>query len=373
MKLVFVLGTRPEIIKMVPIIQECKKRKVEHFILHTGQHYDYLMDKVFFEEFKIIPDINLNVGSGTHAETTGKIITRMESILIKESPDCVLVQGDTNSTLSGSLVANKLHIKLGHIEAGIRSYDRRMPEEYNRVVVDHISDFLFAPTKKAKINLYEEGLTKHKNLYFDGLYKPRIFVTGNTIVDVINQNIKKANKKRQILNKLDIEENGYFLITVHREENVDYKERFFGILEGIRKLSKFYDLNIIYPIHPRSLKRIAEFGFEKIIKKIKNLKIIQPLCFLDFLALESNARCILTDSGGVQEEACSLRVPCVVLRDRTDRPEAIDVGAGIIAGCKPQRIFESVKIMMEKRRKWGNPFGDGKAGKRIVNIITRYL
>jgi len=349
-----ILGTRPEIIKMSPVIRECERKGLDYFILHTGQHYSYEMDRVFFNELELpLPKYNLDVGSGTHAEQTGKIMIGVERILINEEPDMVLVQGDTNTTLAGALTAAKLHIKVGHVEAGLRSYDRRMPEEINRVLADHISDYLFAPTEKAKQNLLREGIDENK-----------IFVTGNTIVDAVYQNLEIAKRKVNVLKDLGLKPKEYFLVTVHRQENVDVKERLKGILKGLELIHEEFSMPVVFPIHPRTQKRIKEFGLS-----LDDVTVIDPLGFLEFLQLEANARLVLTDSGGVQEETCILCVPCVTLRDNTERPETLEVGSNILAGTKPETILQSVKTMFSRENSWKNPFGDGKAGKMIVKIL----
>ncbi|MEM3586817.1 MAG: UDP-N-acetylglucosamine 2-epimerase (non-hydrolyzing) [Candidatus Hadarchaeum sp.] len=355
MKIAIILGTRPEIIKMSPIIRECKKRGLDYFVIHTGQHYSYNLDRIFFQELKLPqPRYNLNVGSGSHAEETGKMLIKIENVLVKEKPNITLVQGDTNTVLAGALVASKLHIKIGHVEAGLRSYDRKMPEEINRVLTDHISDYLFAPTKYAESTLLGEGISKEK-----------IFVTGNTIVDAVNQNLELA-KKMNILNKLNLKKKGYFLVTAHRQENVDVKERLSNVLKGLDLVHREFGLPLVYPIHPRTKKRIREFRL-----KVPNcVRLIEPVGFLEFLQLEANAKLVLTDSGGVEEETCILRVPCVTLRDSIDRPETLDVGSNFLAGVNPEKILDGVKNMITKR-KWVNPFGDGKSGKRIIDIVCQ--
>jgi UDP-N-acetylglucosamine 2-epimerase (non-hydrolysing) len=358
MKIAIILGTRPEIIKMSPIIRECEKRKLDYFILHTGQHYSYDMDQIFFEQLEIPPpQYNLDVGSSTQAEQTGKILMGCEKVLITEKPDVVLVQGDTNTVLAGALAATKLNVKVGHVEAGLRSYDRTMPEEINRVLTDHISNFLFAPTEKSKQTLLMEGIEQKK-----------IFVTGNTIVDAVHQNIKLSSVKSNILKQLDLNEKEYFLVTIHRQENVDNKNRFYNILHGLQYLSKKYKIPIIYPVHPRSRKMIEEFNLN-----IENIQLFHPLDLLNFLQLEKNAKLILTDSGGVQEEACILKCPCVTLRDNTERPETLEVGSNILAGTNPSVILESVSIMLNKKNDWNNPFGDGNAGKTIIKILQEVI
>jgi len=358
MKIAVILGTRPEIIKMSPIVRILEREAYEYFIVHSGQHYSYNMDKIFFEQLKL-PEAkyNLEVGSGSHAEQTGKMLISIELVLKKEKPKVVLVQGDTNTTLAGALAAVKLGIKVGHVEAGLRSYDRRMPEEINRTLVDHSSDLLFAPTQKSKTILLNEGIPEKK-----------IFVTGNTIVDAVTQNLELSREKEQIFNELSIDKGKYFLVTVHRQENVDDEKRFKNILLGLEEVQKEFSLPIVYPIHPRARKKMEEFGL-----KVNSIKIVEPLDYLSFLRLESNARLILTDSGGVQEEACILKVPCVTLRYSTERPETIDVGSNVLAGTEPSEIVSKTKYMLSKKNSWSNPFGDGRAAERIVSILNEEI
>jgi UDP-N-acetylglucosamine 2-epimerase (non-hydrolysing) len=354
MKAAIILGTRPEIIKMSPVIRELEHQELDYFILHTGQHYSYSMDRLFFEELDLPePKYNLDVGSGTHAEETAKMLTGVETVLVEEKPDVVLVEGDTNSVLAGALAAVKLGVKVGHVEAGLRSYDRGMPEETNRVLTDHMSDFLFAPTEGARRNLLKEGLPDSK-----------IFVTGNTIVDVAVQNSELLNNPSDTLNNLKAEDNDYFLVTAHRQENVDNRERFQGILDGLRLIREEFGLPLIYPIHPRAKKKISEFALNP-----EGVTLIEPVGYLRFLRLESKAKLILTDSGGIQEEACILVVPCVTLRDNTERPETLEVGSNVLAGTRPQEIVKMTRLMLGKSKSWKNPFGDGTTGKTIVKIL----
>jgi UDP-N-acetylglucosamine 2-epimerase (non-hydrolysing) len=354
MKTAVILGTRPEIIKMSPIIRELEKRQNDYFILHTGQHYSYNLDKVFIEQLKLPQaKYNLEVGSSSHAEQTAKILVGVERVLQQENPVLVLIEGDTNSILAAALAAVKLHIKVGHIEAGLRSYDRNMPEEINRILADHCSDFLFAPTETSKAILRGEGIPAEK-----------IFVTGNTIVDAVYQNLEIARDSVGIMGTLDIKPKGYFLVTLHRQENVDDPARFASILEGLEKLSNAHEMPVVYPVHPRSRKMMAEFGLQP-----RGLILTEPVDYLGFLQLESHARLILTDSGGVQEEACILHVPCVTLRENTERPETIEVGANILSGTSPDRIIHSAKVMLGRGSDWDNPFGDGEAGRRIVDVL----
>ncbi|MCL7476143.1 MAG: UDP-N-acetylglucosamine 2-epimerase (non-hydrolyzing) [Methanosarcinales archaeon] len=356
MKIVIILGTRPEIIKLSPLIRECEKRGTDYFILHTGQHYSRNMDRIFFEQLELPePKYNLCIGSSSHGEQTGKMMMGIEEILIKESPDFALLQGDTNTVLAGAIVAAKLGIKVGHVEAGLRSYDRRMPEEINRVLTDHCSDYLFSPTEKSRETLIGEGIPAEM-----------IFVTGNTIVDAVFQNLEIADNRVHILNDLHLKAGEYFLATVHRQENVDEKKIFEGIIKALELVAEEFGLPVIYPIHPRAKKRMEEFDIEA-----NTIEFIDPLDYPGFLQLESNARLVLTDSGGVQEETCILNVPCVTLRDNTERPETIEAGSNIIAGTSPEKIQDSVRQMVKAKKKWANPFGDGRAGEKIIGILER--
>ena len=358
MKISIILGTRPEIIKLSPIIRVCEHLGLDYFILHTGQHYSYNMDRVFFEQLELPKaKYNLDVGSGTHAEQTGKMLMRIERVLLKEEPDIVLVEGDTNSVLAGALAAVKLGIKVGHVEAGLRSYDRQMPEERNRILADHCSDILFAPTEKSRQILLGEGILDDK-----------IYVTGNTIVDAVMQNLEISKNKANVLDELGVCNNNYFLATVHRQENVDNEERFRRILKGLLMVQEEFDLPVLYPIHPRAKKQMRKLNI-----KPNSLKLIEPLDYLSFLQLESNARLVLTDSGGVQEETCILGVPCVTLRCNTERPETLEVGSNILAGTDPDEIVKKTTYMLDRKGSWKNPFGDGKSGERIVRILREKI
>jgi len=355
MTVAIVLGTRPELIKMSPVIRALEKAHAPFFILHTGQHYSYAMDNVFFEQLGLPPArYNLEIGSGRHGEQTGKMLIGVEKVLQAEQPDIVLVEGDTNSVLAGALAASKLHIKVGHVEAGLRSYDRQMPEEINRILTDHCSDYLFAPSEMAKATLLGEGIPE-----------ARIFVTGNTIVDAIFQHLGIArNNADTDLKALNVQPRNYFLVTLHRQENVDDRARFASILEGLDRIAAEFDIPVVYPAHPRSRKMMQQFALNP-----ANLRLIEPLSFLAFLQLEGNARLILTDSGGVQQEACILGVPCVTLRDNTEWVETLEVGANLLAGAQPDRIVTATALMLARRNDWTNPFGDGTAGETIVKTV----
>ncbi len=349
-----ILGTRPEIIKMSPIIRACQQEKAPFFILHSGQHYSYEMDRAFFKDLHLPePTYNLDVGSGSHAVQTARIMTGIEDVLHKENPDIVLVQGDTNTVLGGSLAASKIHTPVGHVEAGLRSFDRRMPEEINRIVSDHIADILFAPTRQAYNNLIHEGI--HEN---------SIFITGNTIVDAVRQNLVIAESATDILRQFDLRKNQYLLVTLHRTENVDNRTNLEEIIHGLILLEKHLCMPVVFPVHPRTRKMLESFGIST-----GNIHLINPLGFMEFLQLEAHARIVLTDSGGVQEETCILGVPCVTIRKNTERPETIDVGSNMLSGISSEKIVESAKKMESVHRDWKNPFGDGMTGKRIIDLI----
>ncbi len=356
MKFCIILGTRPEIIKMSPIIRKCEKDGLDYFMIHTGQHYSYEMDRIFFNELHLPqPKYNLDVGSGSHGRQTGKMLAGIEDILQTEKPDAVYVQGDTNTVLAGALAAAKLHITIGHVEAGLRSFDRSMPEEINRVMADHVSDLLFAPTEASRELLLKEGIPAE-----------RIFVTGNTIVDAIKENLTIAGDSG-ILDKLGVSPRAYMLSTMHRQENVDDEPKLTGIVKGLEQVAAEYGMPVILPVHPRTRKMMETFG----VRIPDSIRLIEPIGFMDFLKAEANARLVLTDSGGVQEESCILGVPCVTLRENTERPETIEVGANVLAGYRSEDIVKSARAMMKKGNGWQNPFGDGHAGERIIEITEK--
>lgn len=353
-----IVGTRPEIIKMSPVIRECERQRLNYFVIHTKQHYSHYLDGIFFQELELpMPDYSLNAGSGTHAEQTSKMLVGIERILLKEQPDIVLVEGDTNTVLAGALAAVKLNILVGHVEAGLRSYYRAMPEETNRILVDHCADLLFAPTRYAEQILRQEGIPKSK-----------ISVTGNTIVDAVQQNIALAARKSKILERLGLVEGGYFFTTLHRAENVDDPRRLAGIFKGLEVVCDKYERPLIFPVHPRTANVIKKLGYTF----SSGIHLLEPVGYLDALRLQAGARVVLTDSGGIQEEACVLRVPCVTLRDNTERPETVAVGANMLAGANPKRILGAVRVMSERPRTWRNPFGKGDAAKRIIRAVTGF-
>ncbi|MDP2717727.1 MAG: UDP-N-acetylglucosamine 2-epimerase (non-hydrolyzing), partial [Candidatus Micrarchaeota archaeon] len=310
MSLLFVVGTRPELIKMAPVIREAQRRGTPFRFIHTGQHYSENMDAVFFSDLGLPkPDVNLGVGSKPPGKQTAEMLEKLEAYMQAEKPDVVIVQGDTNSVLSACLAASKLRIALAHVEAGLRSRDWRQPEEKNRIVADHLSDWLFAPSQRAANHLAQEGLNA------------RTLITGNTVVDAVIQHREVAAQKSAILARLGLTPQAYLLATAHREEYVDDPARLNDVVSALDQTAQKLAMPVVFPIHPRTQKRLDAFD----IRVPSTIRTISPLGYLDFLALESNAKLILTDSGGVQEEACILGVPCVVLREYSDRPESIDV------------------------------------------------
>jgi UDP-N-acetylglucosamine 2-epimerase (non-hydrolysing) len=352
----FVLGTRPEIIKLSPVIRVCQQRDIPFSIVHTGQHYSDELDTVFFEQLNLpIPEYNLAVGSSSHGEQTGTMITEIESVLEEERPAIVLVQGDTNSVLAGTIAGTKMDgISVGHVEAGLRSFDRGMPEEVNRRLADHAADYLFPPTKTAREQLLAEDLPEEW-----------VTVTGNTIVDAVEQNVEIADKRSRVLSELDLGES-FGLLTAHRAENVDERDRFVSLLDGVARAAREHGLVIVYPIHPRAEKRISEFG----IDVPGEIQLVDPQDFLDFLVLEDEARIVFTDSGGVQEETCILQTPCVTLRDNTERPETVEVGSNRIVGVESPDVVGGTREMLAVETDWENPFGDGRAAERILDALV---
>lgn len=307
MKIAGIVGARPQFIKLAPVLKEMTTAsEVQEVLIHTGQHYDYEMSEVFFKELGLKePDYHLGVGSGSHGYQTAEMMKRIEDVLIKEKPEIVMVYGDTNSTLAGALAAVKLHIKVAHVEAGLRSLNKRMPEEINRVLTDHISDILFCPTKTAVSNLNKEGIN-------NGVY-----LVGDVMYDAVLEYVKLAEKRSHILDELNLCSRSYAFATVHRAENTDSKTHLRGILEGLDMVSESV-MPVIFPVHPRTLNKIEDYGL-----RIKHVRFIRPVSCLDMLMLEKNARIIFTDSGGVQKEAFFFKVPCITLRQETEWVETV--------------------------------------------------
>ena len=369
MKIATILGTRPEIIKMAPIIAEINKRGINQIVLHTGQHYDKEMSDNFFRDLEIpAPDYNIQVGSGTHGRQTGLMMKGIEEILMEEKPDIVLVQGDTNAVLAGALVCAKLHIAVGHVEAGLRSFDVTMPEEINRRVADVCSLMYFIPTEESAVNLLAEGFSR-KNL----------FITGNTVVDACFRHLEIAEKRgfeEESLKTLDIDSMDNILtLTMHRAENVDVEERVRNIIAALKELS---DMNIIFPIHPRTKHTLENFGLFDELNNLDHVHIVKPIGYLDFLLLTSKSTLILTDSGGLQEEAITLDVPALTLRYNTERPETVTAGGNILVGANKDAILENANRILndsefaDRMKNAVNPYGQGDAAEKTVDAIEKY-
>ncbi len=353
MKIAILVGTRPEIIKMSPIIDECKKRNIDFILIHSNQHYSEKLDVIFFNELNLPrPHYNLNVGSSSHNIQTASILSGLEPVLQKESPNILLVQGDTNTVLAGALAATKMGIRVGHIEAGLRSYDRDMPEETNRIVADHVSDFLFAVTDVQVQILRNEGIKNNK-----------IFKVGNTIADAVKKNISMAKAQSGILSKINLEPKKYVLFTCHRPQNVDSGEE----LKKISEILALVKNRVFWPVHYRTKINLEKFD----VRLPSNVILGEPVGYVDFLQLISNASKVLTDSGGVQEEACILGVPCITIRENTERPETVTVGANVIVG-NDLNLIKS-ELARAEYDQWESPFGDGRAAERILDILAKTL
>ena len=349
MKIASIVGARPNFIKCAPLSRELRK-EFNEVIIHTGQHYDYEMNKVFFEELNIPePDYHLDVGSGSHGYQTGEMIKRIEEVLLKEEHDLLIVYGDTNSTLAGALAASKLHIKVAHIESGLRSYDKTMPEEINRILTDNCSDVLFCPTETSVENLKREGVT-------NGVY-----LTGDVMVDALKENIEIAEKKAMILDEMGLKPKEYYLATIHRAENTDDFERLENIVDAFCEIG-----NLVFPCHPRTEKSLKGFGLWD--RLVENTKVIKPVGYLDMLMLEKNARKVLTDSGGVQKEAYIFKVPCITLRDNTEWVETVEDGWNVLVGADEEKIVREANEF-EPDNKQRNVFGEGDASGRIAKIV----
>lgn len=362
-KIVTIVGARPQFIKAAPVSREIEKqngensgRMIEEILVHTGQHYDENMSQVFFDELQIRdPDYHLGVGSGSHGKMTGTMLERIEPVLMKEKPEVVLVYGDTNSTLAGALAAAKLHVPVAHVEAGLRSFNRRMPEEINRVLTDHIASLLFCPTDTAVGNLKKEGVTEG------------VFLVGDVMCDSFIFNRELARKKSGIMEELGLRPKTYCLVTIHRQENTNDEKRLEGIFKALETLSQ-PDCPFIVPLHPRTANALNNRTGKSLLGP--HVRILKPLSYLDMVLLETHARIILTDSGGVQKEAYFARVPCVTLRDETEWVELVERGFNVVSGADPEKICKAYRKMVE-RAVVTDPdlYGGGRTSERLVNII----
>lgn len=351
-KLVTVVGARPQFIKASAVSQVLRACHRE-ILIHTGQHYDYNMSNVFFNELQIPePDYNLCIGSGNHGFQTGNMLIKLEEIYLKEKPDIVIVYGDTNSTLAGALSASKLLIPVVHIEAGLRSFNKKMPEEQNRIITDHISKLLFVPTDTAKNNLSAEGISDH------------VYNVGDVMFDAIIRFKEMAAIKSSIFEKLNYSKNNYILATVHRAENTNDISKLRNIIEALNESNE----NVIFPLHPRTKKYMESYG----ISLGNNVKVIEPVGYIDMIQLEANSKKIITDSGGVQKEAYLLKKVCITIRDETEWIETVHCGWNILTGTDKYKILEAI---MSANSKIEHPqlFGDGKAAVKIVDVINKFI
>jgi UDP-N-acetylglucosamine 2-epimerase (non-hydrolysing) len=367
MKILSVIGARPNFMKIAPICDELKGTDISHTLVHTGQHYDYRMSKLFFEDLGLPkPDINLGVGSATHGHQTAEVMMRLEPVLEREKPSLVIVVGDINSTMAAAVTAVKLGIPVAHVEAGLRSFDRNMPEEINRVLTDAVSSFYFTTEESANDNLRKEGIPGEK-----------IFFVGNTMIDTLFRHAERVSVS-PILQNLGMKPREYGVVTLHRPSNVDSERRLRDILEALNEIAA--DLPIVFPVHPRTRKQIAGFGLEDLVTERgtdvrKGLYIIEPLGYCDFLGLVKEARIVFTDSGGIQEETTVLGIHCLTLRENTERPVTITSGTNVLVGAV------KVKIISETRKRLNGfsashicpPLWDGHAAERIVDIIKSRL
>ena len=359
-----VIGTRPGIIMFAPVIHQLRKRQVPHFLIHTGQHYSPNMDEQFFKDLTLTsPDYKLEGISAkrTHGGQTGAMLEGIETVLLERKPRMVLVGGDANTNLAGALAGRKLRIQVGHVEAGERSYDWRMPEEHNRRMIDHISDHLFVTGEKSKSHLLRENV------------QGKIYLTGNPIVDASLQHSHLAKEKSNALARYSLTQDRYGLLTTHREENVDFPDLLRGSLEGVSRASNAVGIPVLFLAHPRTLKRLREFNLWEWGHELPGIQISEALGYLDFINLLSHARLVFTDSGGVQQEACIHHVPAVTLRENTEWSETLESGANRLAGTEPARIEEAAIAACQVQRAWEVPFGDGKAAEKIVDVCVEVV
>ncbi len=350
MRIVSIVGARPQFVKSAPVSRAIAQAGHREFLLHTGQHYDYGMSKIFFDELSLRePDINLGVGSGTHAQQVAQMLVGIEQVLVEYKPDVVLVYGDTNSTLAGALAASQLHIKLAHIEAGLRSYNRLMPEEHNRVLTDHCSDLLFCPTHTALDNLHKESVVEGVHL------------VGDTMYDAVLQYGDLARQRSSILHQLEIHSAGYLLLTIHRAYNTDDPSALASILSAFAAMDEV----VIFPVHPRTRHALAASQIEP----SSNIHLIDPVGYLDMLMLEQNARIILTDSGGMQKEAYFFKTPCLTLRPETEWVETLSGDWNKLVGSNRAAIADAVSSLRIPSTLPAPVFGDGHAGDKIVRLL----
>ena len=358
-----IVGARPNFMKVAPIHRAIARRGVlSQLVVHTGQHYDAKMSDVFFSDLGMpAPDIHLGIGSGSHAEQTARVMIALEGVFLEHQPDLISVVGDVNSTVAAALVAAKLLIPLSHVEAGLRSFDRRMPEEVNRIVVDRLADLLLTPSPDGDENLAKEGVSAE-----------RIHRVGNVMIDALLENRARA-VEQPVLAQLGLAPRAYAVCTLHRPSNVDDPATLAGLIGVLAELS--HKLPLVFPVHPRTRKMLEAPALASLLAASPQLRCIEPLGYLDFLCLTSQARLILTDSGGLQEESTVLQVPCLTLRENTERPITVEEGTNVLVGTRPERIREEARRILEGRGKNGRiPEGwDGRTGERIAQLYETFL
>ena len=379
-KIITVIGARPQIIKAAAISRAIKNNfsdKILEVIVHTGQHYDENMSQIFFEELEIpIPNYNLNVGSGSHGEQTAKMLEGLENIFLQEKPDAVTVYGDTNSTIAAALAASKIHIPVIHIEAGLRSFNKAMPEEINRIACDHMSTLLFTPSETGHRNLLNEGI-KNDQKEAASIDNPKIYLCGDIMYDNSLYFSAMSEQKSEILKELQIIRDEFILCTIHRDTNTDDTTNLNAIFRALLRIQKTSNLKIVLPLHPRTKDKMTSNLDNSLLLEItqnRNIKIIQPLGFLDIISLEKNARLIITDSGGLQKEAFFFQKPCVILREQTEWIEIVENGNAVIAGANELKIISSVETLIKRTDfTYPNLYGDGNAANFICKKITEEL
>jgi UDP-GlcNAc3NAcA epimerase len=383
-KVLTIVGARPQIIKAAAVSRAFKKNhsgEVQEIIVHTGQHYDFNMSEVFFTELNIPkPDHNLNVGSGRHGLQTAAMINGIEEILINEKPQCIILYGDTNSTLAGAVAASKIHVPVVHIEAGLRSFNKKMPEEVNRIVCDHVSTLLFTPTTTGLENLKREGFkVDNKGPY--NADNPKVYHCGDVMYDNSLYFSKIAESKTDILEKLKLKNKSFILGTIHRDTNTDDPVRLTSVFDAMVEIADKYNLDVIVPLHPRASKLLQSHLPVKLYHEISNgkkIKITLPVSFLEMIALEKNAKFIMTDSGGVQKEAYFFKKPVIILREETEWVEIVKNGTGILTGVEKERVLDAADHFLKNNKySFPNLYGDGKAAEficgEIVNLIRKNL
>lgn len=380
MKIVTIIGARPQIIKAAALSRAIKNKfanQITEIIVHTGQHYDENMSQVFFDELGIpAPNYNLNVGSGSHGKQTATMISGIEEILLTEKPNAIVLYGDTNSTLAGAIAASKIHVPVVHIEAGLRSFNKAMPEEVNRIMCDHVSTLLFSPTSTGYNNLVKEGFNKNPQKPYNA-NNPKIYHSGDVMYDNSLYFSEVAEQKTTVITKNQLQKNNFILATIHRNNNTDEPERLNALFSALYKISEENKVDVILPLHPRTAKLLEVNLNKDLLQKVKSsshFKITEPVSFLEMIALEKNCNIVMTDSGGVQKEAFYFEKPCVILRPETEWVELVECGTAIITDANEQKIIEAYKTLTTKADlKFPKLYGDGKAAEFICGEMVGNL